>query len=499
MSVMKKFARNSVKPLFFLRIIFMMTPLLIFADGPDAQELYEQAPLYIHTPENLMEMKHAMVVDRLQVLHGQNQAIELKEVGVSAEGRSINMLSFGQGKVPLLLWSQMHGDEPTATAALLAVFDYLAGNFESAYVKNLYQKLRVNAIVMLNPDGAERFVRRNAQGIDINRDANRLSSPEGQTLRKMYEQINPLYGFNLHDMRGRETVGDSGELLSIALMAPPFNKENEDNPSRRRAKKLVLIIKDVLDLFIDGHVARYKADYMPRAFGDAFQNWGVSTVLVESGLTASQLPHHLVRLNFVLLLNSFSAIANDQVDKEDDARYDKIPLEGKEVYDLLIKEALICNGRHISPYRADIGINIDYYLDNGRPASKGRIDDIGELSASGGRMVIDASRMIVMPGFIMQGDTVRNPQLNYEQGITTLIYDADKPPPDFPSGGQLALPSVPLYTRDQARRFGLSELGLIDKDQAADLIIFKATEKEVITQQDLRYVIKNGQIVFEFP
>jgi hypothetical protein len=315
----------------------------------------------------------------------------------------------------------------------------------------------------------------------------------------MYEQINPLYGFNLHDMRGRETVGESGELLSIALMAPPFNKENEDNPSRRRAKKLVVLIKDVLDHFIDGHVARYKADYMPRAFGDAFQNWGVSTVLVESGLTDSRVPYHLVRLNFVLLLNSFSAIANDQVEKKDAARYDKIPLEGKEVYDLLIKEALICNGRHIAPYRADIGINVDYYLDNGQAASKGRIDDIGELSASGGRVVIDASRMIVLPGFIMQGDTASNPRLNYQKGITTLIYNADKPRPDFPSGGQLALPSVPLYTRDQARRFGLPELGLIDKDQVADLIIFKATEKEVITQLDLRYVIKNGQIVFEFP
>lgn len=496
---MKKIVRSGVKSLYFLRIIFMMTPMLIFADGPDAQELYEQAALYIHTPENLMDMKHAMVVDMLQTINGQNRSMDLKEVGVSAEGRSINMLSFGQGRVPLLLWSQMHGDEPTATAGLLAVFTCLADNFETPFVQHLYKNLRINAIVMLNPDGAERFVRRNAQGIDVNRDANRLSSPEGRTLRKMYEQIHPLYGFNLHDMRGRETVGESGELLSIALMAPPYNKENEDNLSRQRAKKLVVIIKDVLDHFIKGQVARYKADYMPRAFGDAFQNWGVSTVLIESGLTDSRVPQHLVRLNFVLLLSAFSAIATDQVQKADPARYDKIPLEGKEVYDLLIKEALVCNGRDIAPYRADIGINVDYYLENGRIASKGLIDDIGDLSASGGRTVIDASRMIVLPGFIMQGDTVNDPNKGYQLGITTLIYEADKPSPDFPSGGQLALSLVPLYTREPARRFNLPDIGLIDKDQVADLIIFNDSEKEAVTQQDLRVVVKNGQIVFGFP
>src|SRR4051812_25298190 len=47
-----------------------------------------------------------------------------ERVGASLEGRSINMISTGTGPTRVLLWSQMHGDEPTATAALFDVFDY---------------------------------------------------------------------------------------------------------------------------------------------------------------------------------------------------------------------------------------------------------------------------------------------------------------------------------------------------------------------------------------
>ena len=46
-------------------------------------------------------------------------------------------------------------------------------------VARLLEALTIHLVPMLNPDGARRFQRRNAQGIDINRDALLLQTPEG--------------------------------------------------------------------------------------------------------------------------------------------------------------------------------------------------------------------------------------------------------------------------------------------------------------------------------
>ena len=62
---------------------------------------------------------------------------------------------------------------------------------------------------MLNPDGAERGARRNAQGIDVNRDALNLATPEGRLLKAVRDRHQPILGFNLHDQDRRTTVGDT--------------------------------------------------------------------------------------------------------------------------------------------------------------------------------------------------------------------------------------------------------------------------------------------------
>ncbi|MGE4569643.1 MAG: hypothetical protein AB7C90_10745, partial [Bacteroidales bacterium] len=46
--------------------------------------------------------------------------------GDSAEGRSIWQLSWGKGPVPVLFWSQMHGNESTASRSLCDLFLFLS-------------------------------------------------------------------------------------------------------------------------------------------------------------------------------------------------------------------------------------------------------------------------------------------------------------------------------------------------------------------------------------
>jgi murein tripeptide amidase MpaA len=54
---------------------------------------------------------------------------------------------------------------------------------------------------MLNPDGALNFTRVNANKVDLNRDAVDRKAKESKLLRKVLEDFNPEFCFNLHDQR----------------------------------------------------------------------------------------------------------------------------------------------------------------------------------------------------------------------------------------------------------------------------------------------------------
>jgi len=54
--------------------------------------------------------------------------IHLEEVGRSFLNRPIHLLTLGVGEKNILFWSQMHGDEASATPALLDMANYLLAN-----------------------------------------------------------------------------------------------------------------------------------------------------------------------------------------------------------------------------------------------------------------------------------------------------------------------------------------------------------------------------------
>ena len=56
-----------------------------------------------------------------------NGSISSEVAGRSAEGRDIHHLTFGSGPVTVLLWSQMHGDESTASMSLVDIARFFCG------------------------------------------------------------------------------------------------------------------------------------------------------------------------------------------------------------------------------------------------------------------------------------------------------------------------------------------------------------------------------------
>ena len=97
--------------------------------------------------------------------------LEFKEEGRSIENRPIHSIKFGTGKRKTLIWTQMHGNEASATRALFDVFNALNDKQNEDLKDLLSNELQILFVPMLNPDGAERYQRRNAIDIDPNRDA----------------------------------------------------------------------------------------------------------------------------------------------------------------------------------------------------------------------------------------------------------------------------------------------------------------------------------------
>ena len=114
--------------------------------------------------------------------------LRVTPLGESVEGREIRAVTFGAGDLTVLLWSQMHGDESTATMSLADLMSWVADSPPDDPLRGLLEeRLTVVLVPMLNPDGAERFRRENAYGVDINRDARRTATPEGRMLKGVRE------------------------------------------------------------------------------------------------------------------------------------------------------------------------------------------------------------------------------------------------------------------------------------------------------------------------
>lgn len=301
---------------------------------------------------------------------------EVNELGKSFEGRSIKLFKIGNGPTKILLWSQMHGDESTATMAVADIFSYFIKYSENSEVNKLLSEISLYFIPILNPDGAARHQRLNAQKIDLNRDAIKLSTPEAKILKLVQSELKPEFGFNLHDQE-LSTVGYSTEITNIALLAPAFDEQQNDNPVRVKAKKIAAALVETLNIYIPGKISRYDDTYEPRAFGDKMQSWGTSTVLIESGHRQSDPEKFFIRkLNAVGLLTIFYQIANNTYQNADIKLYDNLPFNTYRAYDLIIRNTKI-KYKNDTTIEADLGIS---YQVNTHTTDVPILMEIGDLS-----------------------------------------------------------------------------------------------------------------------
>ena len=258
-----------------------------------------------------------------------------KILGYSVENRPIYSLTYGHGAVKVLLWSQMHGNESTSTKALFDCFNLFETGNKTA--KRLLEHCTLVIIPILNPDGAERYTRLNANLVDLNRDAQDLTQPESELLRQAYYKEKPDYCFNLHGQRTLFSAGQTNNVATLSFLSPAQDSERTLTPNRKAAMVIISEINKLLQDEIPNGIGRYNDGFNLNCVGDTFQNFGVPTLLYEAGHYVNDYNREEVRrLMFIAILKGLDVIV-DKFELENYESYFAIPENGKCFNDIIIR------------------------------------------------------------------------------------------------------------------------------------------------------------------
>ncbi len=393
--------RRSLAPVLALSLLLPAALGAASPATPTGPALWEAWPTARVSPADPWGLKHSGLRVALADLQARHPGlITLVEEGTSAEGRQIPLLRLGSGPTGVLLWSQMHGDEPTATSALLDLMHWLGTHPQDPAVRQLLARLTLWVIPMLNPDGAERTQRWNAQGIDINRDALRLSSPEGRYLKAVRDRVQPTVGYNLHNQNPQVRAGATGAQAAMSLLSVPGDEAFSLTPGTRQTRRLAVAVDRLVQPLAQGRVARYDTDYTARAFGDAMTRWGTPTLLIETGGWAGPAEaERLVRLNFVALAGSLVALADGSLKTLDDAAYDRIPLNQRDATAaLVVRHVRLASGRGLAPFPADLSFLLPGPFAGERPRLRQAVlTEIGDLDHVLGLAELDGTGLLAVP------------------------------------------------------------------------------------------------------
>lgn len=409
-----------------LSFLFFVCAFFTLSSGTaQDKELYRE--LY-NSYENFKEEsieKRRFTQTKIQPLiddFNQKENFKVTKVGESIEGRPLQLISVGEGDVDVFLWSQMHGDESTATMAIFDILNFLDSEAFLEEKEEMLKNVKLHFLPMLNPDGAARFQRRNLLGVDINRDALRLQSPESKTLKNVRDSLDADFGFNLHDQSTYYNAERTPKPATISYLAPAYNYEKSINEVRGAAMQVIVQMNNILQEYAPGQVGRYNDDFEPRAFGDNIQKWGTSTILIESGGFPNDPEKQEIRkLNFVSILAAIFSIAEEDYKNAEISKYEEIPNNDRKLFDLkltgLTYELLG------EDYILDLGINqyevqdedLDYFYSSS-------ISDQGDLSTYYGYEEFDASGYKFVQGKIYP-KTFENLKKFQQENISEILKE----------------------------------------------------------------------------
>ncbi len=321
-------------------------------------------------------------------LLGLNDIFDVEKIGKSYEGRDINKVVFGKGKIKIFLWTQMHGNESTGTRAFLDLLEFFKNpGIHRELSSFILEAASIYCIPILNPDGADAYTRVNAQGIDLNRDVIDMKAVESQLLQEWLKKINPDFCFNLHDQRTIFSVAPNNKTATISFLAPSIDQERTLNRGRKQTMTVISAMNNLLQEFIPGQIGRYTDEFYPTATGDNFQKMGHNTILIESGHAKGDYNRKTSRkATFISLLEGLRYVSS-AIEDDDHLSYFNIPNNEKKYLDVIFKNVTVAGEI------TDIGVLFIEKLIMGKIIFSPSIDLMIDLQNYNADEIIDAKNL----------------------------------------------------------------------------------------------------------
>ena len=264
-----------------------------------------------------------------------NYSDAISLVGNSFWDQPIYKMQMGTGEIKVLAWSQMHGNESNATHAMLDLLEVF--KHQPELKEKLFSEITLDFIFMLNPDGSEKWTRRNAIDIDMNRDFLKLSSKEFPILKNIAENGDYDYALNLHEQRTIFTT-DGENPATLSFLAPSMNVERDVTETRKKAMAVIVKIFEALKTEIPNQIARYSDEFYPTSTGDNFTKMGIPTVLYEGGHFPDDYKREGTRKYYTLALyEGLKAIAELKGATDFWEKYQEIPENKESHYDIIYR------------------------------------------------------------------------------------------------------------------------------------------------------------------
>ncbi|MHB1001412.1 MAG: M14 family zinc carboxypeptidase [Armatimonadota bacterium] len=151
---------------------------------------------------------------------GQNR-LRVTIIGKSVLGKDIPLVEITDPVIAseptrrLFVICRQHGNEPASTEAMLELIKKLVTSNDEQ-TSFLLSRVSFYIVPMMNPDGADRNIRRNVKGIDLNRDWLNLSQPETKCVHDKILEIAPDVLIDAHELspgnKSSDFIETTGEI-----------------------------------------------------------------------------------------------------------------------------------------------------------------------------------------------------------------------------------------------------------------------------------------------